>query len=76
MDERRAGSGVFEEVGDQLRRQLRVDHDDDGAVAENAEERADERRAVGQRDDDALFGPDVGVGQHAGEAELRSAMSR
>ena len=67
VDERRARARVVEEVGQQIRLQVRVHHDDNGAAAEDPEERADEWRAVRQRDDDALLRPDVRLVKDAGE---------
>ena len=54
VDQSRRRAGVLEEVSDLLRLELRIDHDDDPAHAQDAEERADVVFPIGQRDDHAV----------------------
>ena len=65
--ERRAGSGVFEEVAQQLRRRIGVHHDGHAAGSQDAEQRRDEVDAVRQRHDHAFFRPDVVRREHVRE---------
>ena len=63
----RGGPRVLVEIGDLLRRQLRVDHHYHGANLEDTEQRAHECRAVWERDDHPLLGGDLGLAQEMRE---------
>ena len=53
--ERCARSGVLEKIPQQLRRRIRVDHDDNRAAAQNSEQGCDKVDAVRQCHDHAFF---------------------